>query len=95
MNKRTYHRFDIDDRTWKKIKPYLTGQRWQHCGTFKNNIKFINVVVWILITGLPGEIYNLIMENVGQRIKDLLDGKERAFGRNYLRYLKVIKNLNG
>ena len=40
-----------------------------------------------------GIMAGLIMENGGQYIKDLLDGQERAFRRNYLRYLKVIKNL--
>ena len=35
------------------------------------------------------------LENGGQCIKDLLDGKKRAFERNYLRYIRVAKNSNG
>ena len=34
------------------------------------------------------------MDTGREYIKDLLDGKGRSFERNYLRYLKAIKNLN-
>ena len=51
MKQKTYNRFDIDDKTWKKIAPNLTGQRRQHGRIAKDNRKFINAVVWILRTG--------------------------------------------
>ena len=51
MKQKTYSRFDIDDKTWEKIAAHLTGQRGQHGGIAKDNRKFINAVVWILITG--------------------------------------------
>ena len=40
-----YHRFDIDDKTWKKIAPHLTGQRGKHGGIAKDNRNFINAVI--------------------------------------------------
>ena len=45
VNQKTYYRFDIDDKTWEKIVPHLTGQRWQRIRIAKNNRKS---VVWIL-----------------------------------------------
>ena len=27
MNKKTYHRFDIDDKTWENIAPHLTWKK--------------------------------------------------------------------
>ena len=32
---KTYHRFGIDDRIWKKIKAYLTEQCGQYIGIAK------------------------------------------------------------
>ena len=64
MKPKTYYRFDIDDKTWEKIAPYLTGQRRQHGGIAKDNRKFINAVVWILrIRWANDETCRLIMEN--------------------------------
>ena len=51
IKQKMHHRFDIDDKTWEKIEPHLTGRRGQHTGIAKNNRKFINTVVWILRTG--------------------------------------------
>ena len=53
MKQKTYNRFDIDGKTWKKIAPHLKGQLGQHDGIAKDNRNFINTVVWILRTGEP------------------------------------------
>ena len=59
MKQKTYHRFDIDGKTWKKTASHLTGQRGQHSGIAKDNRKFINAVVQILMTGLLWENLSL------------------------------------
>ena len=40
-------------------------------------------------------IYCQIIGSVGKCRKDLLGGKGNVFERNYLRYVKAIKNLDG
>ena len=37
MKQKTYNRFDIDGKTWKKIAPHLKGQLGQHDGIAKDN----------------------------------------------------------
>ena len=83
----TYHTFDIDDKTRDKTKPHLTEQKRQHDKIAKDNRKFINAVVRILRTGSLWRDLPLNYEKCGTRIKNLLDGKEKAFGKNYLRHL--------
>ena len=97
MKRKMYHRFDIYDKIWKKMAPHLSRQREQHGGIAKDNRNFINAVMLYGYEeqGHHGGICRMVMENGGQCIKDLLDGKKMVFRRNYLRYLKVIKNLNG
>ena len=45
INKETYHRFGIDDKTQEKIKPHLVDQPEQHDDVAKDNRNFINAVV--------------------------------------------------
>ena len=51
MKQKTYHRFDICDKTRKNIAPHLTGQQGQHAGIGRDNRNFINAVILILRTG--------------------------------------------
>ena len=73
------------------------GLREQHARIAKDNRNFINAVMLYGYEeqGHHGGICRMVMENGGYCIKDLLDGKEIALGKNYLRYLRVTKNLNG
>ena len=48
-----YHRHDISDEVWAKLKPHLPGQRGQWGGIAQDNRRFINAVFWILRTGAP------------------------------------------
>ena len=48
-----YHRYDISDEAWEKIKDKLPGRRGMWGGIAKDNRKFINAVFWILRTGAP------------------------------------------
>ena len=48
-----YHRHDISDEVWDKLKPHLLGQRGQWGGIAEDNRRFITAVFWILRTGAP------------------------------------------
>ena len=50
MDKPPYH---ISDVTWRRIEPYLSGQKGQWGGIAKDNRLFIDAVLWILRTGSP------------------------------------------
>ena len=39
-----YHRYDISDEAWEKIKDKLPGRRGMWGGIAKDNRKFINAV---------------------------------------------------
>ena len=49
----SYHRHDIDDRSWDLIKDLLPGQRGQWGGIAEDNRRFIDGVFWVLRTGAP------------------------------------------
>ena len=53
MKNEVEKRHDISDKAWKKIEPYLPGQRGQWGGIAENNRRFINAVFWIFRTGAP------------------------------------------
>ena len=99
MGKKTYHRFEISDAEWKLLEPRMTGQPGQHGGIAKDNRKFINAVVWIFKTGSPwrdlppdyGKWGTVHQRFIRWQRKSV---GHRACGRNHLRYLKAIKNLN-
>lgn len=48
-----YHRYDISDEAWEKIKDKLPGRPGIRGGIAKDNRQFINAVFWILRTGAP------------------------------------------
>jgi transposase len=48
-----YHRHDISEEFWEKIKERLPGRRGQWGGVATDNRKFINGVFWVLRTGSP------------------------------------------
>ena len=48
-----YHRHDISDEVWEKLRPHLLGQRGQWGGIAEDNRRFINAVFWVLRTGAP------------------------------------------
>jgi transposase len=48
-----YHRHDISDQLWEKLKPHLKGRKGTWGGNAKDNRRFINAVFWILRTGAP------------------------------------------
>ena len=45
---KSYHRHDISDKAWAKIKDKLPGRKGAWGGVAKDNRKFINAVFWIL-----------------------------------------------
>lgn len=53
MEDASYHRHDIEDRSWDLIKDLLPGQRGQWGGVAEDNRRFINAVFWVLRTGAP------------------------------------------
>ena len=53
MKQQTLNRYDLSDRAWNIIQPYLPGRRDLKSRPAKNNRLFINVVIWILRTGAP------------------------------------------
>ena len=75
MKQKAYHRFDIDNKTWEKISPYLMGQRGQHSEIAKDRKEFINAVVWILRTGASWQGLSPDYVKRRQYIKALLDAK--------------------
>ncbi len=48
-----YHRDDLSDEAWERIKDQLPGRRGQWGGIARDNRQFINAVFWILRTGAP------------------------------------------
>ena len=53
MEDASYHRHDIEDRSWDLIKDLLPGQRGQWGGVAEDNRRFIDAVFWVLGTGAP------------------------------------------
>lgn len=49
----SYHRHDLSDETWEKIKEKLPGRHGVWGGIARDNRNFINAVFWILRTGAP------------------------------------------
>jgi transposase len=55
-------RYELTDREWKLIEPYLTGLKSQAGRTGIDNRLFINAVLWIARTGMP---WRALPENFG------------------------------
>ena len=92
MKQKTYNRFDIDGKTWKKIAPHLKGQLGQHDGIAKDNRNFINTVVWILRRGEPwrdlpldygkfGTVYQRFIrcqrKDIWKKLSEILKGNKK------------------
>lgn len=48
-----YHRHDISDTAWKRIKPHVIGEKGTWGGNAKDTRQFVNGVFWVLRTGAP------------------------------------------
>ena len=46
MKNKTLHRHDISDRAWEIIEPYLPGRAGTKSRPAKDNLSFINAVIW-------------------------------------------------
>ena len=51
--KTAHKRYDITDKTWELIAPYLPGQTGQWGGVAKDNRLFVSAVFWVLRAGAP------------------------------------------
>ena len=61
----------------------------------QDNRNFINAVIWILRTGALWRDLLPDYGKLGTVHQRFIRRQRKVFERNYLRYLKVIKNLNG
>ncbi|MDR2193158.1 MAG: hypothetical protein LBP19_01605 [Treponema sp.] len=52
-NGKALHRHDISDNLWEKIKDLLPGEVGKRGRMAQDNQRFINVVSWIIRTGVP------------------------------------------
>jgi transposase len=48
-----HRRHDISDKTWEPLRPRLKGRKGTWGGNARDNRKFVNVVLWVLRTGVP------------------------------------------
>ena len=48
-----YHRHDISDAAWERIRPHTIGEKGTWGGNAKDTRQFINGVFWVLRTGAP------------------------------------------
>ena len=93
--KEDYRRHDISDRAWALLEPHLPGRHGAWGRVAQDNRRFINAVIWILRTGLLGEIYLLNMVIGKIRTGVFADGEIKVFGKNYSICLLKTLTLNG